>query len=265
MKPLPDEVKILVAVFNYDGWIRGEIADWYTGHCVPALTRCGKVAAVSFTTQFRGYPITRLRNKACQTAQSAGFDFLLMIDNDNVPDFEVGKDPRAVPFFPAALEFAMAHQGPCVVGAPYSGTPPKENCIVMKWEPVADQSACMTGTMAKFSRKEAAEAKGFEEVAALPTGMLLIDVRALDVIDRPWFQYEYTTDGETELAATEDVYFTRNLSWAGVPQYVFWDAWAGHVKETVVRRPHIPNVREMPRPVRRAWEVAAGLKPGSTE
>lgn len=264
MKDLPDKVRILICVFNYDGWIRGEIADWYMGKCVPALTECGKVEAVSFTTQFRGYPITRLRNRACQVAQSSGFHYLLMIDNDNVPDCEYEFDPRARPFFPAALEFAIS-KGPCVVGAPYCGAPPRENCMVIKWEPVADRSQAMPATMTKYSRKEAAEAEGFEEVAALPTGMLLIDLRVLNELPPPWFDYEYKDTLEAELAATEDVFFTRNLSFVGVPQYVFWDAWAGHVKEVMVRRPHVPIAKEMPKPVRQAWELRAGLKLDTTK
>jgi hypothetical protein len=249
------KVRILVAVFNYDGWIRGEIADWYTGKCFPALEDSGLVEAVAFTTQFRGYPVTRLRNKACATAKAAGYDYVLMLDNDNIPDIEVGHDPRAVPFFPAALEFAMAN-GPCCVGAPYGGTPPTESCLVMKWEPIADTDLTLPGTMARYSRREAATLTGFEEVAALPTGMLLIDVKALDRVPEPWFRYEFTNEREYETSATEDVYFTRNLSWVGVPQFVFWDAWAGHVKEKVVRRPHVVMPKDVAEPVRKAWETA---------
>ena len=261
MREQPANVKILIAVFNYDGWIRGEIADWYFEKAVSSLTAMGGVEAVTFTTKFRGYPVTRLRNKACAAALSGGYDYLLMIDNDNIPDCRLGKDPRAKPFFPDALEFARK-QGPCVVGAPYCATPPKENCIVMKWDPLADPDLMLEATMTKFSRLEAATLTGFQEVAALPTGMLLIDLRVLDELPPPWFQYEYTSDRELDLAATEDVYFTRNLSWVGVKQFVFWDAWAGHMKEKMVDRPEVPNVQEVPLPVRQAWARQAGLQQG---
>jgi hypothetical protein len=40
-------------------------------------------------------------------------------------------------------------------------------------------------------------------------------------------------------ATTEDVYFSRNLALAGVPQYVLWDCWAGHIKPIVVDKPDL--------------------------
>lgn len=91
---------------------------------------------------------------------------------------------------------------------------------------------------------------GVQEVAALPTGLILFDVRAFKKLPPPWFTYQYKGDGpecpgcgqakpglQTEKASTEDVVLTRDLSLLGIPQYCAWDSWAGHIKRKVVRKP----------------------------
>ena len=82
---------------------------------------------------------------------------------------------------------------------------------------------------------------GIQEVAALPTGLILIDMQAIQKFtehhDPPFFYYEYDTDKQTKKASTEDVTFTRDLSLAGIKQYCNWDAWAGHWKRELVYGP----------------------------
>lgn len=254
---LPDKVKIAVAVFTYDGNMAHEIPDWFHATHTEVLAKHPRVDSVGFQT-FEGYPVTRLRNKALHVAQSEGFDYLLMLDNDMVPDVEGRTDPKAVPFFPSALDFAMK-TGPCCVGAPYCAAPPRCDCIVMKWEPVAAPHAILPATMTRYSQREAALATGFEEVPALPTGCLLIDMRIMRALVPPYFQYEYATGLEIELAATEDVVFTRNMSFIGIPQFVAWDSWAGHIKKQVIRKPRFVDPRTISKVIRKTLKVQYGV------
>lgn len=202
--------------------------------------------------RFADTPITMTRNQAVRTALREDFDLLLMVDNDVAPDVERGFDPSARPFWPAALEFVLGHPGPCVVGAPYCGPPPHENVYVFRWK--AKESHCPDRgvSIEQYGREEAAALSGIQEVAALPTGLILFDVRAFKALPagRPAFSYQYKGDGpecagcgqprpgeQAEKASTEDVVLTRDLSLAGVKQYCAWDSWAGHVKRKVVRKP----------------------------
>lgn len=180
-------------------------------------------------------PITMSRNRCLKRAQQSGADIVLMVDSDMAPDLDI---PGAKPFFSTTLDFMLAHEGPCVVGAPYCGGPPVENVFIFRWAKRADDHPNVDLHIAQYSREEAAARAGFEEVAALPTGLIMIDMRCLQYIDPPWFEYEYEdAPFNTSKSTTEDVYFTRNLSLAGVPQYVNWDAWAGHVKRKTVGKP----------------------------
>lgn len=260
---LPEKIRIAVAVFSYDGNMNVMISKWFQEVYSTVLAVHPRVEMVKFEP-FVGYPITRLRNKAMHVARAEGFHYLLMIDNDMQPDVECTSDPEAVPFFPAALDFALK-TGPCCVGAPYCAAPPKEDVIVMKWESIPANNAVIPAEMKRYSRVEAASKKGFEEVPALPTGLLLIDLRVMGAIVPPYFTYEHTSTNEIELAATEDVVFTRNLSFVGVPQYVFWDAWAGHIKVMTVRKPRMVEPQHISRMVHRTWCIRHGVPIDSKE
>lgn len=197
-------------------------------------------------------PITMTRNRAVEIARKAEADFLLMIDSDMAPDCELGS-PLAKPFWDTTIDFMLKHQGPCVVGAPYCGPPPLENVYVFEWKnmesnrPDNDQGGIR---LDQFTREQASILGGIQEVAALPTGLIVFDMRGFEKIPPPYFSYEYQNEGElcdgcgnhkpgkqTEKASTEDVVTTRDLSLGGVPQYCNWDAWAGHRKVKTVRKP----------------------------
>ena len=180
-------------------------------------------------------PITMCRNKVMKRARDDGIDLVVMLDSDMVPDLPL---PGARKFFPVALDFVLGHPGPSVVGAPYCGPPPHENIYVFQWRKFQSDHPNQDVKLEQYTREEAAIRVGFEEVAALPTGLVMIDVRCLEHIDPPWFEYEYEDPPyNTKKSTTEDVFFTRNLSLAGVPQYCLWDSWAGHVKKKVVGKP----------------------------
>jgi hypothetical protein len=61
------------------------------------------------------------------------------------------------------------------------------------------------------------------------------------------FYYEWKDEWEDQKASTEDVAFTRDLNYAGVPVYCNYDAWAAHVKMKVVTKPENIDVNWVPR------------------
>ena len=184
------------------------------------------------------------RNRALKRAQELNLQFAVFIDSDMWPDYEFlhnqgqeSPEKGVQQFLPAALEFALQHDGPCVVGAPYCTSPPEERVLVMRWVTVETGAPAGNAQIKSVDRGEASLMRGFEEVAALGTGLLLIDMRAIQLLPKPWFSYEFKDDAKTEKASTEDIVFTRDLHLLGVPQYCFWNAWSGHWKTKMVTKP----------------------------
>lgn len=237
-KQLPEKVKICIYRFPFGGQEHPTCTNWlmnalFTLHVHP------RVAAV-VTEHINATPITMCRNRAIRHAIDNDVDFAIMVDSDMWPDYEQGgpdKDKNVLPFLPHALDFALAHDGPCVVAAPYCSQPPEENVLVMRWRHQEGNDPDGQVKLAKFTREEAIGRTGFEEVAALGTGLILIDMRPLVELPGPWFTYQYSDHEQVKMTASEDVVFTRDLSFAGIPQYVFWDAWAGHWKMKMVGKP----------------------------
>jgi hypothetical protein len=249
---LPDRVKLLVAVPTYDGRLSSEVMLYVSGLWQKAMDACPRLEGVAVVTE-SGYPTDRVRNTILAKALNSGFDFVLMIDDDMHPDVGVGSDPEAVPFLPAALNFAVAHDGPCFVGAPYTSAPPRQRVLVMRWaERVPDSPDGLGLELRSYTREEAATLTGIERVAALPTGMLLIDLRAVKTHPTPWFSYEFEDEAHTKLASTEDIVFTRDADWMGVPQYCAFSSWAGHQKKYTTGRPRIAPVEALPKAVHKA-------------
>jgi hypothetical protein len=186
-------------------------------------------------------PITMTRNLAVQRARELGADALVMVDSDMKPDLYSGA-PR---FFPSTFDLFCKHyeQGPIVVGAPYCGPPPQECVYVFQW--CQPESAADTApfSLEMVSREEAASRSGFQEAAALPTGLIFYDMRIFDVVRPPYFSYEWKDEYQAEKASTEDVMATRDMSLRGIellgynPVLCNWDSWAGHWKPKCVGKP----------------------------
>lgn len=260
---LPESVKLLVAVPSYDGRVNGDVMTYCAGLSNTLLDAVPRVGGVAVAVE-TGYPCDRVRNLILSKALASGFDFVLMIDDDMVPDAGVGRDPDAVPFLPAALSFALGHDGPCFVAAPYTGAPPAQRVLVMRWaEKVPDTPDGAGMELRSYTREEAAVLAGVQRAAALPTGMLLVDMRAVERHPRPWFSYEFDDEAHTRLASTEDIVFTRDADWLGVPQYCAWSSWAGHAKRYVTGRPRPSPVDSLPIAVHKA--VANGWRPKPAE
>lgn len=258
-RPHPERVKVLVTVFTYDKTMSADALVYCTrlyGQMVnhPRLNQL----EISYS---HGYPTDRCRNFVVKSARENGFDYCLMLDNDMGFDAQLGKDSSAKPFLPSSLDFALAQPAPVFVGAPYCSSPPTQEVVVMKHREYAPGLLGGMGKkLDKYTRDEAAVATGIERVAALPTGCLLVDLRAFDVIAPPWFHYEFTDPPyNTALASTEDVVLTRNADWLGISQFCNWDAWCTHRKVLDIEKPRLCPVDSVPRAI---WEgYKAGAKP----
>lgn len=214
-------------------------------------------------------PITMMRNRAVVEARRAGVDVLIMVDADMRPDCELGYDPEALPFFETSFDFIYSRwdKGPHVVCAPYCGPPPEENVYVFYWRTSESFGQNVAASIEMYSREHAATMRGIQPCAAQPTGLIMWDMRAFDLTDpkphyddliakglshqeavdstKGWFYYESGDIYHATKDSTEDVTATRDISLVGLtrlgysPIYCNWDAWAGHHKAKVVRKPRV--------------------------
>lgn len=208
-------------------------------------------------------PITMVRNLALKSAVAAGVDVLVMIDSDQIPDLHLGTDPDAKPFWDTSFEFLWNYwdKGPCCIGAPYCGGFPhpvtggNTNVFTFQWSTDQNDPTERQWSLQQITREEAARRAGMEEIAALPTGLYMIDTRVAKIVPAPWFYYEWKDPPyNTEKVSTEDVVFTRNASLLGVPQFCNWDAWAGHVKPQISGKPLLITKDQVRGSLREAWE-----------
>ncbi len=211
-------------------------------------------------------PITMTRNRAVVMAREFGIDCLVMIDSDMHPDVHAGA-PDAKPFFPTSFDFFVSHyaKGPCVIGAPYCGPPPAECVYVFRWNNMQSEHPAPDFQLEMYDRHTAVKMAGIQECAALPTGLIMYDMRAFDLTepktadDKPWFYYEWKDRFAAEKASTEDVTMTRDLSLVGTqklgynPVYCNWDAWAGHWKPKCVGKPIVIDAAGVSAKLKDCW------------
>lgn len=267
----PRKFKILIATFSYggNGGMKSEhpdVRDWLI-KSIPYLKSRPDVESV-LHTELADTPITMTRNRAVLTARDAGADFLLMLDSDMAPDLYLGRDPSAKPFLETSLDYCIERyeRGPHVVFSPYCGPPPVENIYVFRWRNSESDTPNDEAKLEQFTRAEAAERAGFEAVAAAPTGLILYDMRAFELIeprqqgDKHWFAYEWTDIYGSGKASTEDVQNTRDISLAGIVKYGYnpvicnWDAWSGHWKPKCVGKPQVFTADAVGNSLRRVVE-----------
>lgn len=259
----PFKLNVFIAGFPYggNGGVSSEhpsIRHWYadTMMKMKADERIDKI----FTKDFSDTPITMTRNQAVRKAASVGADVLVMIDSDQHPDNLLGQEPFAKPFWDSSFDFLYKHwsAGPVVIGAPYCGPPPHENVYVFKWATHQSDHPNPDMRLEAYAREEAAALGGIQECAALPTGLIMFDMRAFKLIGPPYFYYEYTDEYESDKASTEDVTATRDISLFGQeklgysPIHCNWDAWAGHWKPKCVSKPTVLTVESVNQKYREA-------------
>jgi hypothetical protein len=218
-------------------------------------------------------PITMSRNDAILRAREMKLDFLVMVDSDMKPDMYVGEDPDARPFIQSSLDFLIDRydQGPAVVGAPYCGPPPAECVYVFEWRNMQSNNANPDFQLKMYERSQAAKMSGIQECAALPTGLIMFDMRVFDLIEpadetqKPFAYYEWVDKYASKKASTEDVTMTRDLSLVGTqklgynPVFCNWDAWAGHWKPKCVGKPQFIEAKAVSEKLKESW--AAGYDP----
>ncbi len=213
-----------------------DVTDWM----VCTVIKCKRDVRIKEILNWRkaDTPAPMIRNQGIHLALERGVDFLCMVDSDMAPDYLLGEDAAAKPFWDSSFDF-MLHDSmePCIVAAPYCGPPPYENCYIFRWASFQSDNPNPDHRLEMYTREEAAVQTGIQRVAALPTGLILIDMRCLAKIKPPYFYYEWKDETEQVKASTEDVTFTRDLTFAGVPIYCNWDAWAGHWKMKRVGKP----------------------------
>jgi hypothetical protein len=278
-RPAPRQYKLAVLRFPGNnaehpassGWVIAQMPKWLKDR------RISEVIPLRRSDT----PITMVRNLLVKAALDKGADYILMIDSDMEPDVE----PDGKPFWDTSWEFMMERRGkeeeyalrlatqkdwddensddwilahigsecfkrypPATIAAPYCGPPPNECVYVMKWtQPEGNTPQARPFKLTMFDRDHAATFAGIFEVAALPTGLILYDARVFRRLPPPWFEYEFSdAPSNTTKSCTEDIYQTRNASLAGMPQFCNWDAWAGHIKLKVVRKPRPVTVESIP-------------------
>jgi hypothetical protein len=243
------------------------------------------------TKTYNDTPITMIRNRMVVDARDAGCHLLMMVDSDQDP--QVHKDEADhVPFWDAAFPEIYNHyqKGPLVIGAPYCGTPGcGENVYVFFWESHGTRGIDETPvSLEQYPRTIAAQMRGVQECGALPTGLILYDMRAFELIEpsplpvdealelwregkidkgelfsslQPgWFRYEWTTHQATKKGSTEDVQNTRDIGMAGQlklgynPLRCAWSSWIGHFKPWCVGRPDMYTAAQATGAFRRAVE-----------
>jgi hypothetical protein len=243
-----EKYHLTVAQFPGGGTSRWETMEWVTRMCAGWRddVRLEHVSCAFYNDT----PITMTRNRAVKDALAHGSDYLLMIDSDIVPDID---EEGSRPFWETAWDFMLRRRAretgqslpPATIGAPYCGPPPIENIFVFHWGNWESDDPDHKIAIQQYTREHAASLTGIGEVAALPTGLILYDLRLFRQLPKPWFDYEWADEERSEKASTEDVYQTRNASLLGFPQYCAWDCWAGHMKTKRVGKPHPITVEDV--------------------
>lgn len=192
----PRKLKVGIATYSYGG--NGGLPAThpavmlYLMDLIPKLQRDKRISGVTHH-DFCDTPITMTRNASVVWARENKCDVLLMIDSDMMPDVHLG-EPATVPFWQSSFDFIYAHydKGPVCIGAPYCGPPPVEKPYTFVWENWESDDPGDNLKLRGITREEAATRCGIEAVAALPTGLILWDMRCFelteprpkDVVDR---------------------------------------------------------------------------------
>lgn len=217
--------------------------------------RIGRIACITAGD----VPLSMERNRTVRKAMDEGFDVILMLDSDNVPDLYAGHDPAAKPFWETSFNFLYERSCrglPTVVCAPYCGPPPhpthggQENVYVFYAEgneTPANGSPSPGIKFTAYSRDHAAIMTGIQPIAAGPTGVIMYSTDAFKLMPtkpdveavlndvatgkigvgrakellamESWFYYEYVDGDCTHKASTEDCTNTREIQLAGIQKH----------------------------------------------
>jgi hypothetical protein len=175
-----------------------------------------------------------LMNRNLAAADAIDGDLLLFVDPDMVPDIGFGTTyrlPDAIAnrqkrFLESSLLFLSRHPA-SIVGAPAIRDGDLEYNVF-----VHDENGQRRITRAEAEQRLASPC--IEEVAAVGTGLMLIDMAAIRRLTPPWFNDVYDDGMMTSLHASQDVWFCDRARQAGCHIFCNWYAPCGHVKSQVL-------------------------------
>ncbi|KKM60490.1 hypothetical protein LCGC14_1541350, partial [marine sediment metagenome] len=198
----------------------------YLAQWINDLKNCSGASGVDFFT-VSNPRIRMMRNMCVAHAFKKKADFLLFLDPDHRVDKYVQLDPQgktrstpdATPFFPAAWALALQHRQqnhpPAVYAGPYCGCPPHM--------PVQTFTKNKQGQLVRLGRDQAAGLRGWHQVTATGTGLMLIDMRVFERLRRPdvpFFKDTYVDPSEVKIKYSQDVDFCLRCGAAGMPIYL---------------------------------------------
>lgn len=217
------QFKVFVATFPYLRQEDPDVTKW--------LLQTALKAARDERLSFRFEPYDNLneavaRNASVRDAQKYGADLLFHIDNDMAPDIYPGAC-----FWDRAIA-KWLEVGECIIGVPYLDRGGRVTVTRVESKQNLDLAPDLTNLeLDKVSRCEAARAAGYERVATVGSGLMMIDMRIFKRLRPPYFYYEYENEFQAKITGTADSVLCRNAGMQGVPVYVDWDCWAGHWKK----------------------------------
>lgn len=295
MQPRKLDIMIGVPAYGGNGGISSESPDirrWLM-KILPEMKQDERIGEIHELT-LADTPITMVRNKFVVVAREAKVDVLMCIDSDMNP-LKHAHDHDFKDFFFSSFNFLYEHysKGPCVIGAPYCGPPGgigSENVYVFEWQNYGDRGPDTPFSLEQVPRMMAGRMRGIQEAAALPTGLIMYDMRIFDVVEvrkgsreqvlddllekkisktealrlleQGWFYYEWEDNTASSKASTEDVTATRDMSLVGQaklgynPVFCNWDSPVGHWKPwCVAGRPMLHDASHIGNCYRRALEA----------
>ncbi len=211
-------LKILLTKIVRGRWERCEVGDFVTDAVVTA-TRWKCQLTLGFADQ---EPTPAARNMTVHLARKIGADMLFMVDHDMAP---------SKTFFTHAVQFLQSHPGPTVIASPYCGDASCGRLVhVFDHHPEG-------GEEVRVGRADAFARTGDQEVAGIGTGVFAANLKAFDVVEKPYFDYDYTSEERILVRYTEDTHFCRRLVAAGGKVFAAWSHWSGHCKTEIVQKP----------------------------
>jgi len=178
------------------------------------------------------------RNQGVYDARERNASHLLFMDPDISMDrYVLMRESWAKPWWETAWPCMQEHPG-CVVACPYVGQSHSKPVFVFQAIPGE------TGKIQRIPYEEAAERTGWERVAAVGTGLMLMDMSIFGKLSEPYFDEVCTDRSKRNVEITPDVYFCLQCSDADIPIWVNWDLWCGHWQNQVVEAPRLSYVRK---------------------
>ncbi len=157
--------------------------------------------------------ITTARNSIVKQAIEGGYDYLFMMDTDQVYPSNT---------FVKLMEDSITHNAPVCCIYVHRRYPPYEPILLRgelgQYKHVPDEE-CFSG--------------GLVPVDATGAAGMLLDMSIFNTIKEPWFEFSKTDKGAP---VGEDIFFCHKLRKAGIPIFVDTSVKVGHIIEQVVDR-----------------------------